>query len=202
MESAGERQLWRQAMDAYNNDRPAEALAHVRRYNQLHAENVWGWVLRASLLVDLARYDEARSALAQAFRIAPTDARKKLFSQVGRIYDHKGDYRRAILWFRRATKVDPQTTTWIFLGAALAKLGRLSEAEQCHRNAIALDTDCVDEAYFNLGLILRAKERYQEALTCFENAIHLDPQYRVAKTAKRDVAAALRLRNARPKETS
>jgi tetratricopeptide (TPR) repeat protein len=65
-----------------------------------------------------------------------------------------------------------------------------------------LDTDCVDEAYFNLGLILRAKERYQEALTCFENAIHLDPQYRVAKTAKRDVAAALRLRNARPKETS
>jgi tetratricopeptide (TPR) repeat protein len=49
----------------------------------------------------------------------------------------------------------------------------------------------VDEAYFNLGLVLRAQERYQEALACFEKALELTPDYREAITAKSDVEKAI-----------
>jgi len=53
----------------------------------------------------------------------------------------------------------------------------------------------VDEAYFNLGLILRAEGLYEQALDAFTQAINIDPQYRIAKLTKRDVAAAMRARD-------
>jgi tetratricopeptide (TPR) repeat protein len=52
----------------------------------------------------------------------------------------------------------------------------------------------VEEAYFNLGLILRAEGKYEEALECFERAIEIDPQYTLAKQARKDVARLFKLR--------
>ena len=48
----------------------------------------------------------------------------------------------------------------------------------------------------NLGLVLLAQERFEEAAECFREAIHLDPGYRAAKKALRDVEQCLR--GARP----
>ena len=48
-------------------------------------------------------------------------------------------------------------------------------------------TGCIDEAFSNLGLCLRALERHAEARTCFKRAIALDPHYRAAKVALADV---------------
>ena len=90
----------------------------------------------------------------------------------------------------------PDTNAWIFLGSVLARLGEHDEAKRCHRNAIDSATECADEAYCNLGLLLRAEGEYQAAIDCFTKAIELDPQYREAKLAKRDTAAALRFRDA------
>ena len=95
-------------------------------------------------------------------------------------------------------KAQPDTNAWVFLGSVLARLGEHAEAERCHRNAIEFGTECADEAYLNLGLVLRAEGEYQAAIDCFTKAIELDPQYGEAKLAKRDAAAALRLRNAEP----
>lgn len=44
-----------------------------------------------------------------------------------------------------------------------------------------------DEAYFNLGLILRAERRYPEALACLNKAIVLDPRYKLAIAERQDV---------------
>jgi len=49
----------------------------------------------------------------------------------------------------------------------------------------------LDEAYLNLGLVLRAQERYKEALACFEKALELTPDYRKAITAKSDIEKAI-----------
>ena len=51
--------------------------------------------------------------------------------------------------------------------------------------------DPCDEAYLNLGLVLRAQERYPEALECFERALKLTPDYSQALTAKNDLEKAL-----------
>lgn len=52
---------------------------------------------------------------------------------------------------------------------------------------------CIDEAYHNLGLILRAQGRLREAADCFRRAIELDPEYDNAKEALDDVTRPAQL---------
>ena len=66
------------------------------------------------------------------------------------------------------------------------------DAEESHRAAIACDQDLTDEAYLNLGFVLRAQERFAEAADCFREAISIDPDYRLARRALRDVECCLR----------
>lgn len=78
----------------------------------------------------------------------------------------------------------------IYLGLTLALQGRLRDAERVHRSATQCLEGCIDEAFYNLGLVLRAQERYQEAAECFREAIRRDPKYRIARRALRDVELA------------
>ena len=85
-----------------------------------------------------------------------------------------------------------EATGHIYLGGVLARAGRLKEAETAHRAAIRCSQGCRDEAYLNLGLVLRAQERHDEAATCFEQALKLDPKYVAARKALRDVRNTMR----------
>jgi Tfp pilus assembly protein PilF len=106
--------------------------------------------------------------------------------------------KRAEQWYRKAVALKSNTTTHIYLGACLARQGRFVEAKRHHRQAIRLATDpkydAADEAYFNLGLILRAERKYTEASAMFRKAIRLDRKYQIAREALRDVELAARLR--------
>lgn len=78
----------------------------------------------------------------------------------------------------------------------MAKQGRYSEARHFHERAAKFDPLKADEAYFNLGLILRAEADYIEALRYFEKAIEIDPAYDDAKTARKDIIELLEIRTA------
>ena len=96
--------------------------------------------------------------------------------------------------------LDPEDATYrIFLGGVLATQGRLHDAEEVHRLAIASVEGCIDEAYLNLGLVLRAQERFPEAADCFREAIRLDPEYRAARRALRDVERGIKWADKRAK---
>ncbi len=88
----------------------------------------------------------------------------------------------------------------IYLGGVLARSGRLKEAETAHRAAIRCTQGCRDKAYLNLGLVLRAQERYEEAATCFEQALKLDPKYVAARKALRDVRDTMRFSKEKRRE--
>ena len=61
------------------------------------------------------------------------------------------------------------------LGNALASLGRLDEAEACHRRSIALDPALAD-AHIALGRTLRRQGRPEEAAAaCYRHALRLAP---------------------------
>ncbi len=45
-----------------------------------------------------------------------------------------------------------------------------------------------------LGLLLRAEEKYQDALECFNKAIELDADYESAKRARRDILKLERIK--------
>ncbi len=146
------------------------------------------WVLLGVALVEVARYEEAEQALAKALDFRPAHKRFIPLGHLGHLFREAGDYEQAAAWYRRAIEASPdEASGHIFLGGVLAKQGRFADAEEAHRAAIACSEGCIDEAYLNLGLVLRARERFAEAAESFREAIRLDPNYREARQALRDV---------------
>jgi len=77
-------------------------------------------------------------------------------------------------------------------GAVLATLGKFEEAKKLHLQATKLEDD-PDEAFFNLGLILRAELKLEEAKEAFENALELCPNEERVEKELEDVEKAMKL---------
>jgi tetratricopeptide (TPR) repeat protein len=158
----------------------------AKRFVADFPDSPYGWIYFGDSLYGLARYSEAIKAFGHAIRLCPKPKRFMVHARLGHLYSHKGDFRRAEAWYRKAIAGNPSDAGYrVFLGGLLAIAGRLREAEAVHRRATLCKKGCIDEAYLNLGLVLRAQERYAEALTCFRKALKLDPHY---KQAKREIA--------------
>jgi tetratricopeptide (TPR) repeat protein len=146
-------------------------------------------------LYKLARYEEAKKTLLQVIKECDPEHHAYLYSHMGHLYERKGEFQKATEWHRKAIKIDSREAAYrIFLGAVLAQDGKLAEAEECHRQATKCKTGDFSEAYLNLGYVLRAQEKYKKALTCFEKALELDPKYKEAKHAIKDIKKVLELK--------
>ena len=177
-----------------DGDYAATAIRYGRRYLADYPEHGPAWLVVGRALVGLARYEEAEQAFAKAIDLCPPDKRQYPFFQMGHLFRAAGDFDLAADWYRRAIAADPDDATGlIFLGGMLAKQGRFAEAEEIHRAATACGEGCIDEAFLNLGFVLRARGRFAEAADCFREAIRLDPDYRAARRALRDVELCLKL---------
>ncbi|MBK6691851.1 MAG: tetratricopeptide repeat protein [Myxococcales bacterium] len=106
----------------------------------------------------------------------------------------RGEQRRhfdEVEWLRCATDLRPtETSGWIMMGCAYALAGRFTEAAACHQRATVCDGD-PDEAFLNLGYVLRAEARFEEAREAFARALLLTPDYPEARSALADVSKAL-----------
>lgn len=176
------------------SDSPFTALTvkYAQRYLKRYPKDGPSWLRLGIALVELARYQDAKRALAKAADLCPAGKCQVPLSQMGHLFDAMGDYDEAGRWYERAIDTAPNDASYyIYLGGVLAKSGRLYEAEQVHRAATRCLEGCIDEAYLNLGYVLRAQERFEEAADCFREAIRLDPDYRLAKTALQDVEKCL-----------
>ncbi len=190
--SKPEAELWDRLMKAWNGEEIALHRALAVEYTTKYPENVWGWVALADVLSAIALYGEARRALKKAQQLAPPEARGDILLQWGHHYRTKQNLNAAATWYRKAVAERPDTNSLVFLGTILAKQGEFAEAKRCHRRAIKLSTSTPDEAFYNLGLILRAEEKYAAALDAFDEAIIIDPQYAVAKRARDDIRQFLK----------
>jgi len=151
-----------------------------------------GRIVQGAILYELARYAEAEEILYATVEDLSAESKDHGYIQLGHLFREKGDYESAGKWYRKAIELDPlDAGRHIFLGLVLAKSGNLNVAEEVHRQATQCSKGAIDEAYLNLGLVLRAQERYQEALECFEKALELSADYRQAANARNDVKKAL-----------
>lgn len=189
---------------AWHADMPTLTVVRAREYLAEDPGCGPAWMILGSTLTELARYDEARDALGRAFALCPTGKKRLMYKELGDFHSARGRYGRAAEWYRRMIEAEPGNAGgYIFLGGVLACQGRLGEAEDVHRAGTACAQGCIDEAYLNLGLVLRAQERLIEAKECFERALELDPDYQAAREALRDVRRTLRfLREAQTSPSS
>jgi tetratricopeptide (TPR) repeat protein len=188
----------------WDKEKPACQFEVASRYTRLFPERLEGWIILADALAQTGRYRQAQVALRRADRVVSPDRRWYVATKWGLFYREKRDEKQAERWFRKAVALRPCSGTHIMLGATLARQGRFAKAKKQHQRAIQLatgpepdTTDTPDEAYYNLGLILRAERRYRDAASAFKNAIRLDSRYKIARAALKDVEQARRLRRSR-----
>ena len=153
------------------------------------------WGLLANALADLSDFRGARHALRRVAVLA-TDADGRYWVHVvtGNCFKRSGQLEAAERSYRKAAAISP--LGYVLLGAALAKQGKFAEAKRSHRLASEspeLTGDDRSEAFYNIGLILRAERRYKQALAAFEKALELDPRYVIAREDRDDVRAAMRV---------
>ena len=167
----------------------------ARRYLADNPTHGVVWVYYADSLRAMSRYTEALVALRRGLRLCPRKKLYLVYYRFGDFYEKQGALRVAERWYRKAVDSNPSDATYrIFLGAHLARTGRLKEAAAVHRRATQCKEGCIDEAFLNLGLVLRALERYPEALKCFKRALNIDPKYKAARKALADVEYVLKFR--------
>ena len=110
------------------------------------------------------------------------------------MHQQKKDFRRAERWFRRAVALRPSATNLTHLGEVLVIEGQFADAKRHLQRALRIGSDDPSIAYHQLGLIARARGQYADALENFDAAIHHSPKYPLARIARRDVRAALTLK--------
>jgi tetratricopeptide (TPR) repeat protein len=188
---------YRRVFDAWSAGKRASALELCRDLLRDFPDYTIGRVLHGVILYELARYQEAEQVLREAIRSIPLERLQHGYTHLGHLHRESGHYDEAEKWYRKALELGPDDAgRHIFLGILLAKRGDLSGAEECHRMGTRCSKGCVDEAYLNLGLVLRAQERYTEALECFKNALKLTPDYEDAITGKSDMEMVIGLLHA------
>ena len=166
-------------------------------------ENIGALMQHGITLVEMARYGEAKKIFHKLISLAPEDKLQHPYAQLGHLYYEKRNIERSIFWYKKAVDKCPDDATYkIFLGAALAKKGNFTEALRHHRAALKCKKGATDEAYLNIGYILRAQEKFEEAKVCFEKALEIDSDYKEALKALEDVELAIEFTKDRPTKKS
>jgi tetratricopeptide (TPR) repeat protein len=180
--------------EMWDNDRPANNVVLARSYLRRFEDSDPVWCRLGHELTSLCRHDEARAALWISIRLGEAGEKPSWIARswMGKSYMKAGDFPSAEVWYRRAIDAAPNNAgPHIFLGALLAKWGRFDEAKAAHCRGTSCTEGLPEEAWYNLGLILRAEERFAEAAECFERALSIDPGYALPPKALADVRSAI-----------
>lgn len=182
---------------ARQNDQAATCVLLAQRWLEDHPDDLCVMHIYAEMLYKLTRYDEAIRVYTDAIETFE-DQRWGIYNQLGHLYRYCGDFPKSEYWYRKATKEDPnEASSFIFLGSIQARQGNLKAAEGSHRKATECPEGCIDEAYQNLGLVLRGQGRFADAADCFRKALEIDPEYDDATHALEDVTQVLKLLGAK-----
>jgi tetratricopeptide (TPR) repeat protein len=155
-------------------DMPGAAEAMVQ-YTNLQPRNPQGWWELAQMY-DTAGMSELAVAAWRAGGFTAQD-----LIMIGQEASRRQDYEKALLWYKRATLVDPEIGDgWYYVGLAFQNLEYWGQALAAHERAIELNNFRYvrrSSPYYQTGLIyqwhLEARNT-DRALAAYEKAIEID----------------------------
>jgi tetratricopeptide (TPR) repeat protein len=166
---------------------------HLRKFPK---RGPFVWLQYGSTQIGVARYAEAEKAIRRAIALCPQKVLPIAYSRMGDLFQAKGDFKQAALWYRKASNRNPKNAMYhIFMACNAFKRGLLKQSEAYYRRALECPEGCLDEAYFLLGGILLGDGNYSEAIKCYQEALKIDPKYKIAKKRLDDAKLALLLVN-------
>lgn len=102
---------------------------------------------------------------------------------VGSYRFERGDLEGALEEYEKSLAVRPNDLGFFNTGVVLEKQGKIGEAMEAYRGAIAINPIAID-ARINLGVILLDAGQYGEAASLFQGAIDVSPIYAGARDVK------------------
>ncbi len=155
-----------------------EAIASYRRAVDLDATNVAFRTNLAAALLDSGALDEAVSQAQQVVGAAPSYADGQFV--LGTVHRARGDHAAAEMCFAQsATTPALAPLALLNLGNTRRDLGRLADAVEAYRTAVAVDPGHV-AARFALGVTLERLGRLEEALSTLSALVEHVPEHRDA----------------------
>ncbi|KAL9289796.1 hypothetical protein ACSQ67_024429 [Phaseolus vulgaris] len=193
------------AHQMYKSGNYKQALEHsntVYERNPLRTDNL---LLLGAIYYQLHDFDMCVAKNEEALRIEPHFA--ECYGNMANAWKEKGNIDLAIRYYLIAIEVCMQFSTnnyslycfdliiryyliaiqlrpnfadaWSNLASAYMRKGRLSEAAQCCRQALAINPLMVD-AHSNLGNLMKAQGLVQEAYSCYLEALGIQPTFAIA----------------------
>lgn len=194
--------LYAAATAAREGERYAAVAELLAPYLLHRPQHGWAWQRYGDALGNLGLWTEAERALTRAIELIDSPFGPHV--RLARLYRSMGDHEAAERHNRIATSMPEAAKhgwVWIVRGANLARLNRLEEALACHRRALTMGNADHDEAYHNIGLILRAQGKYAESIDALRCALAITPDYDEARDALASLEGideAVRLAGATP----
>ncbi|MGK7928345.1 MAG: tetratricopeptide repeat protein [Spirulina sp.] len=153
-------------------DRPREAIERLRRAVQRYPNNSQLWLQLGIFLGGLTEnQDAALMALERAARLNPDDPRAQL--QLGQIFQEQGQEERAREMFNKASISGYDSFE---IQMAIGKIFLAQEsyltATIAYRRAVQLAPDR-PEAFYQLGVVLKTRNRTEEAIEAWNRALGL-----------------------------
>jgi tetratricopeptide (TPR) repeat protein len=126
----------------------------------------------------LGRNKESEAEFLYVVNAQSTYSKRVVHSRLAQLYDVWGKHDLSEThWEKACASDDAPGWAWIMRGANLAQIGEFQSAEACFRKALNCDRCDDDEAYLNLGYVLRAQTNYIDAEAAFRRALEITPDY-------------------------
>jgi tetratricopeptide (TPR) repeat protein len=190
-------ELLREARAANRDDREPVAIELLASYLRHRANDAEAWRIFADALYEVGRFRECERALFRATELGPAEERIDVSLRIARLYYAMGRHAEAERYYLDVTsdkRWSDHGWLWIMRGANLARLGDFPLAEKCHRAALQCCYVDIDEAWLNIGLVLRAQAKYADAAQALHKCLEIEPSCanaRVALSSMNGIEAAI-----------
>jgi serine/threonine protein kinase/predicted Zn-dependent protease len=176
----------RAADDAERNEFQRRALQDATHIVDLQPDEAWSHRLRAFLLREFGREDEAARAEELAAQAGYTENTAEDIFFDAHLAFAGGDFERAAEMFSDLQVLRPASTDPVeFRALALEELGRIEPAIQDYRMVVALDPDDFI-AHYNLGRSLTRAGHLEEGARYLRKGLLLEPENALAHQALAD----------------
>lgn len=190
------KQKYREIEKAFSQQNQSAVIELSENHIKEFPDDFAVWYFYARCLSNSSRYKEAIFWYSKLIRLLERSKPELLsspYSGLGNLYKRKGNFRKAIDWYKKASEIEPDEASYlIFLGVLHYRLGEFDKAQVILEQATKCKNGCIDEAFYNLGIVLASKKRYKEALANFERAVEIDFEYKLARSNIKDIKKTLK----------
>jgi len=156
-------------------DRIADAEESIDQALELNKGNALAHQVRAEILHDLERFDEALKTYQKCEEVMDWENIDDIEFSKADVLSHLGKHEEALEIYRKFLKVnESDVDAYWGVSDELSELGKNEEALEIVNKGLEIDEE--DEELLNQkGVILLELKKFQEALDCFEKAIKSQP---------------------------